>query len=62
MTDRGPGKVSYAVLSFGGFMGIENGRYPLPLVVLETQQRPERVSGQITHEKSKSATSLLRSV
>ncbi|WP_398471553.1 PRC-barrel domain-containing protein [Tardiphaga sp.] len=30
MTDKKSGRVSYAVLSFGGFMGIGDDHYPLP--------------------------------
>jgi hypothetical protein len=30
MIDKRSGKVSYAVLSFGGFLGIGNDHYPLP--------------------------------
>jgi hypothetical protein len=30
MIDKPSGKVSYAVLGFGGFMGLGNDHYPLP--------------------------------
>ena len=30
MIDKRSGKVSYAVLSFGGFLGIGDDHYPLP--------------------------------
>lgn len=30
MIDKSSGKVSYAVLSFGGFLGIGDDHYPLP--------------------------------
>ncbi len=30
MSDKKSGKVSYAVLGFGGFLGIGNDHYPLP--------------------------------
>ncbi|MBR1219391.1 PRC-barrel domain-containing protein [Bradyrhizobium sp. U87765 SZCCT0131] len=30
MIDKASGKVSYAVLSFGGFLGIGSDHYPLP--------------------------------
>ncbi|PAM97023.1 photosystem reaction center subunit H, partial [Streptomyces sp. Alain-F2R5] len=30
MIDKTSGKVSYAVLSFGGFLGIGDDHYPLP--------------------------------
>ena len=35
MIDKRSGKVSYAVLSFGGFLGIGNDHYPLPWASLE---------------------------
>ena len=34
MIDKMSGKVSYAVLSFGGFLGIGDDHYPLPLAVV----------------------------
>ncbi len=35
MIDKMSGRVSYAVLSFGGFLGIGDDHYPLPLAVAE---------------------------
>jgi hypothetical protein len=35
MIDKMTGKVSYAVLSFGGFLGIGDDHYPLPWQSLE---------------------------
>jgi sporulation protein YlmC with PRC-barrel domain len=34
MVDKASGQVRYAVLSFGGFMGIGNDHYPLPWSML----------------------------
>lgn len=35
MVDKQSGQVRYAVLSFGGFMGIGNDHYPLPWSMLD---------------------------
>lgn len=35
MIDKRSGKVSYAVLSFGGFLGIGDDQYPLPWELLK---------------------------
>lgn len=35
MVDKRSGQVRYAVLSFGGFMGIGNDHYPLPWSMLD---------------------------
>ena len=35
MIDKLSGKVSYAVLSFGGFLGIGDDHYPLPWNLLK---------------------------
>jgi sporulation protein YlmC with PRC-barrel domain len=35
MIDKKSGRVAYAVLSFGGFLGIGNDYYPLPWSLLE---------------------------
>ncbi|OJU24171.1 MAG: photosystem reaction center subunit H [Nitrobacter sp. 62-13] len=34
MIDKSTGEIAYAVLSFGGFMGIGNDHYPVPWKVL----------------------------
>jgi hypothetical protein len=39
MIDKVSGKVSYAVLGFGGFLGLGNGHYPLPWQALEYDKR-----------------------
>ncbi|SRR5579871_4260349 len=39
MIDKVSGKVAYAVLSFGGFMGIGNDYYPLPWPRLKYSER-----------------------
>jgi sporulation protein YlmC with PRC-barrel domain len=35
MIDKGAGKVSYAVMSFGGFLGLGSNHYPLPWAALK---------------------------
>jgi sporulation protein YlmC with PRC-barrel domain len=35
MIDKASGQVSYAVLSFGGFLGIGDDHYPLPWKILK---------------------------
>lgn len=35
MIDKASGKVAYAVLSFGGFLGIGNNRLPIPWTLLD---------------------------
>lgn len=39
MVDKRSGKVEYAVLSFGGFLGIGSDYYPLPWEVLDYDVR-----------------------
>jgi hypothetical protein len=39
MIDKRSGKVSYAVLSFGGFLGIGDDHYPLPWESLITEKQ-----------------------
>jgi hypothetical protein len=35
MIDKVSGRVAYAVMSFGGFLGLAHGHYPLPWAVLK---------------------------
>jgi PRC-barrel domain len=39
MIDKASGKVSYAVLGFGGFLGVGNDHYPLPWQSLKYDTR-----------------------
>jgi len=39
MIDKASGKVSYAVLGFGGFLGLGNDHYPLPWPSLKYDTR-----------------------
>ena len=45
MIDKASGKVSYAVLSFGGFLGVGNDHYPLPWQSLKYD---ENLGGYVT--------------
>ena len=45
MIDKKSGRVSYAVLSFGGFLGVGNDHYPLPWHSLKYDTR---LSGYVT--------------
>ena len=45
MIDKKSGRVSYAVLGFGGFLGLGNDHYPLPWQSLEYDTR---LGGYIT--------------
>jgi hypothetical protein len=49
MIDKLSGKVAYAVLSFGGFLGLGTDRYPLPWSVLRYD---ENLSGYLIHLSS----------
>jgi len=40
MIDKMTGKVSYAVLAFGGFLGLGNDHYPIPWASLEIRYQP----------------------
>lgn len=45
MIDKSSGRVSYAVLGFGGFLGLGNDHYPLPWQSLKYDTR---LSGYVT--------------
>jgi sporulation protein YlmC with PRC-barrel domain len=42
MIDKASGKVAYAVMSFGGFLGIGDRYHPLPWSVLDYSRRSAR--------------------
>ena len=46
MIDKRSGKAAYAVMNFGGFLGIGEDSYPLPWSVLTYNTRPRRLRGQ----------------
>src|SRR3954469_12865209 len=47
MIDKMSGKVAYAVLSFGGFLGIGDDHYPLPWQSLKYDNQSRRLSNQL---------------
>ena len=49
MIDKISGKVAYAVLSFGGFMGMGEDYYPVPWATL-THQGPTRKGAEIQQQ------------
>lgn len=55
MIDKVSGRVSYAVLSFGGFLGIGNDHYPLPWQSLKYDTNLGGYRTGITEEKLRGA-------
>jgi hypothetical protein len=55
MIDKMSGKVAYAVMSFGGFMGIGEDYYPLPWSLLTFDQKVGGYVIDITQEQLKGA-------
>ena len=55
MIEKQSGKVSYAVLSFGGFLGIGDDHYPLPWSSLKYDSRLGGYQTNVTAEKLKGA-------
>jgi hypothetical protein len=55
MIDKMSGKVSYAVLAFGGFLGMGNDHYPLPWTSLKYDTSLGGYRAAITEAKLKGA-------
>src|SRR2546428_13444320 len=55
MIEKRSGQVAYAVLSFGGFLGIGNDSYPIPWAALKYDTSLCRYRTNITEEQRKSA-------
>src|ERR1700745_2000449 len=55
MIDKVSGKVSYAVLSFGGFLGIGDDYYPLPWQSLKYDTRVAGYVAGVTEDRLKGA-------
>ena len=55
MIDKISGKVAYAVLTFGGFMGIGEDYYPLPWANLKYDTQLEGYITGITEQQLKDA-------
>lgn len=56
--DRDGGNVAYAVLSFGGFLGIGANRYPIPWPMLDFDEKLGGYRVDITEEQLKNAPKL----
>jgi len=55
MLDKLSGKVAYAVMSFGGFMGIGEDYYPLPWSLLTYNPRLEGYEVNVSEQQLKGA-------
>lgn len=55
MIDKTSGKVAYAVMSFGGFLGIGADYYPLPWSALTYNERLDGYECNISEEQLKGA-------
>jgi hypothetical protein len=55
MTDKISGKVAYAVISFGGFLGLGEDYYPLPWPNLKYDTRLEGYRAGVTEDQLKGA-------
>jgi hypothetical protein len=55
MIDKLSGKVAYAVMSFGGFMGIGEDYYPLPWSLLTYNPRLEGYEVNVSEQQLKGA-------
>jgi PRC-barrel domain protein len=51
MIDKLSGKVAYAVMSFGGFLGIGHDHYPIPWSLLKYNPRLEGYEVNITEQQ-----------
>jgi sporulation protein YlmC with PRC-barrel domain len=60
MIDKTSGRVTYAVLSFGGFLGIGDDYYPLPWSLLKFSERLGGYEVNITDEQLKGAPKFKR--
>jgi hypothetical protein len=55
MIDKLSGKVAYAVMSFGGFMGIGEDYYPLPWALLTYNPRLEGYEVNVSEDQLQGA-------
>ena len=55
MLDKETGKVAYAIMSFGGFMGIGRDYYPLPWSLLKFNTRLDGYEINISQQQLKDA-------
>jgi len=55
MIDMLTGEIAYAILSFGGFLGIGADHYPIPWSMLTYNEKPDGFQVDITEEELKNA-------
>src|SRR5258705_3284982 len=55
MIDKPTGRIAYAILSFGGFLGIGENHYPIPWSMLTYNEKPDGFQLDITEEQIKNA-------
>ena len=55
MVDKISGKVAYAVVSFGGFLGMGEDYYPVPWATLKYDQNLGGYLGNLTRDKREKA-------
>jgi sporulation protein YlmC with PRC-barrel domain len=60
--DKASGRVAYAILSFGGFLGIAADHYPIPWPMLDYDEELGGYSVDITKEQLKSAPKIEQEV
>ena len=53
MIDKLTGRIAYAILSFGGFLGIGEDHYPIPWSMLAHNEKPDGFQVDITEEQLK---------
>jgi sporulation protein YlmC with PRC-barrel domain len=55
MIDKLTGRIAYAILSFGGFLGIGADQYPIPWSMLTYNKKPDGFQLNVTEEQLKNA-------
>ncbi|WP_354233095.1 PRC-barrel domain-containing protein [Bradyrhizobium sp. I1.8.5] len=55
MIDKLTGRIAYAILSFGGFLGIGADQYPVPWSMLTYNDKPDGFQLNVTEEQLKNA-------
>ena len=53
MIDKQTGQVAYAIMSFGGFLGVGNSYHPLPWSLFDTTQTSAAMSSRSTRASSR---------
>ena len=57
MIDKVSGKIAYAVLSFGGFLGLGQKHFPIPWAALRYNLQSESYQVEVTEEQLRAAPS-----